>query len=212
MQRKTQKWTVIIIIAVICITLVGSTFVAFQLDPQQTAEMQNQEILKNEYNVRQQTVEALTAKLQGDPDNTDNQRALGDAYYQKAQITAQLNINEHQEDLQKAIEMYQMILAKQEDNDASLKLANTAFLAGDSKLAGETYSTLLAKEPENVEALYGYGMYLFYDKGDSLQAGENWQKALNLTDDEQLKPLLQSMIDQAREIAEIDAGLQKENK
>lgn len=213
MQKRTQKWTVVIIIAIICITLIGSSFVAlFQPDPEKSAEVQNQQVLENEYKARKQTVEILTAKVQEDPENTEKLSQLADAYYNKAQVTAQTNMNEHQEDLQKAVEMYQKVLAKKEDNVASLKLATAAFLLGESELAEKTYTDLLQKEPENIEALYGYGMYLFYEKEDHKSAEEHWQKALSLTKDEQLRQPLEQMIARAQGIVDTGADEQQKNK
>jgi len=125
---------------------------------------------------------------------------LGNAYYLKSRVTAQLNINEYREDLKKAIEIYQDILQTKEDSDIQLKMANAAFLLGDTGLAEEAYEDLLQKEPENPEVLFGYGMYLLYFKDDYEQALMYWRKALPLVEDEDFRQNLQDMISQAEEI------------
>lgn len=195
MQKRTQKWVVGIIVAIISLTLIGSSFVAIFLpETEQDKQNQSQQILEKEYNERKQIVEALTAKLEGNAEDTETQLALGDAYYDKAIVSAQINVKEHQEDLEKAKEMYQQVLTKAQSSDVMLKLATTAFLLGDSELAEETYNKILQKEPENSGALYGYGMFLFYEKNDYQEAQELWEKALELTTDEYLQQRLEEMI------------------
>lgn len=212
MHKRTQKWTVGIIIAVICITLIGSSFIAiFQPEANQTAEIQNQQVLENEYKERKLVVEALNAKLEQDKENPETLLALGDAYYEKSRVTVQLNLKEYKEDLQKAIELYQKVLGKKEDSSVRLKLATSAFFLGEPELADQTYQSILQKEPENIDALYSYGMFLFYEKGDHQQAEANWQKALAITTDEQLKKSLKEMIALAQGI-KTNAGEQKDNK
>jgi len=197
-QKKTQKITVAIIIAVISITLIGSSFVAIFQPDTPTDRDQSQAVLEKEYQDRKQNVETIGAKLKEKPEDLELIRALADAYYDKARISNQFNVDEYKEDLQKAIEMYKKVLTVNEDKQAMLKLATAAFLFGDKELAEKTYTDLLNKEPDNVDALYGYGMYLFYEKGDSKQAEEKWQKAKSLTQDEQMQSQLEQMINLAQ--------------
>lgn len=198
MQKRTQKITVGIIIAVICISLIGSSFVAIFKPGAEPSMDQSQAVLEKEYQDRKAKVEVLSKKLEGTPEDIEIKQALGDAYYDKSRITGQLNINEYKEDLQKAMEMYKDVLTLKEDNNVMLKLATSAFLFGDTELAEKTYIDLLKRESENVDALYGYGMYLFYEKDDRKQAEENWQKALSLTTDEQMRIRLEEMITLAK--------------
>lgn len=194
MQKKTQKWTVTAIIVVISITLLGSSFVAM-FTPDQSPEAQTQEALEQEYLARQERVQQLTEAVEGNPDNVEAQIILADAYFDKSRVTGQLNYNEeYEEDLQQAVELYQGVLSKQENNEVMLKLATAAFLLGDTELAETTYTELLTKEPENIDALYGYGLLLFYNKQEYKQAEEKWQEALRITTDEQMKASLEEMI------------------
>ncbi|HHV64477.1 MAG TPA: tetratricopeptide repeat protein [Peptococcaceae bacterium] len=201
MQKKTQKWAVAIIVAVISITLIGSSFYALFLpETDQTAEKQKQETLEREYQERKLLVESLQTKLEANPEDTVTALALADAYFEKSNITVQLNLKEYQEDLQKAIDLYQKVLLKQDNNAVRLKLANSAFFVGQADLADRTYQQLLAKDPDNLDALYSYGLFLFYEKGDYKQAEANWQKAADLTSDENLKKNLEDMIALAKEV------------
>jgi tetratricopeptide (TPR) repeat protein len=199
-QKRTQKITVSIIIAIISITLIGSSFVAmFQPEPQSGLD-ENQAALEREYQQRKETVATLSKKLEGNQQDIETKIALGNAYYDKSRVTGQLNINEYHEDLQKAIQIYQDVLAVKEDNLVRLKLATSAFLYGDGELAEKTYLELIKSDPQNVEALYGYGVYLFYEKEDPKQAEEMWQKAKALTSDEQIIKRLDEMINRAQGI------------
>ncbi len=198
MQKRTQKITVGIIIAVICITLIGSSFVAiFPSDPQSGLD-ESRAVLEREYQQRKETAATLSKKLEESPHDIETKIALGNAYYDKSRVTGQLNMNEYHEDLQKAIEIYQDVLTVKEDNQVRLKLATSAFLYGDGELAEKTYLNLIKSEPQNVEALYGYGVYLFYEKEDPKQAEEMWQKAKALTSDEQISKSLDEMINRAQ--------------
>ena len=198
-KNKFQRWAVIVIVAVLSISLIGTSFVAiFRPDDGQTAT--DTEAIQQEYEQRKQITEVLSQKVEENPEDLEAKIALGDAYYSKAAVSIQINVQEYQQDLQTAIDLYQQVLAQKQDNEVLLKLANSAFLAGNKEVAEESYTELLKREPENIDALYGYGMYLFYDKEDPKQAAANWQKALGLTSDENYKKILEEMIDIAQSI------------
>lgn len=199
MPRKFNRWVVIIIVAVLSISLIGTSFAAIFV-PEDDQIAQDIEAIQQEYEVRKQITEHLSQKVEENPDDLEAQIALADAYYSKAAVSAQINIQEYQQDLQTAIDIYQQVLTEQQDNIVLLKLAHTAFLAGNSEVAEKSYTELLNKEPENIDGLYGYGMYLFYDKEDPQQAATNWQKALSLTTDENYKRVLEEMIEIAQAI------------
>lgn len=195
MQKRTQKWTVTAIIIVISITLLGSSFVAmFSPSQDPSPEAQTQEALEIEYLARQERVQELTKTVEVNPDNIEAQIVLADAYFDKSRVTGQLNPDEYEQDLQQAIELYQGVLSKRDDNEIMLKLATAAFLKEDTGLAETTYTELLTEEPENIDALYGYGLLLFYNKQEYRQAEEKWQEALKITTDEQMQTRLEEMI------------------
>lgn len=211
MPKKFQRWTIIFIVAVLCISLIGTSFVAiFVPDDNQDQTAVDTEIIRQEYEQRKQITELLSQKVAENPDDLDAKIALADAYYSKAAVSVQINVQEYQQDLQSAIDLYQQVLEKTQDNEVLLKLANTAFLAGNNEVAEKSYTELLAREPENIDGLYGYGMYLFYEKEDPKQAAANWQKALNLTTDENFKKALQEMIDIAESI-DLDSLEEQDN-
>lgn len=196
MQKRTQKWTVTAIIVIISITLLGSSFVAmFSPSQDPSPEAQTQEALEIEYLARKERVQELTGTMEVNPDNIEAQMALADAYFDKSRVTGQLKYDgEYEEDLQQAVELYQSVLSKQENNEVMLKLATAAFLLEDTELAEITYTKLLTEEPENIDALYGYGLLLFYNKQEYRQAEEKWQEALKITTDEQMQARLEEMI------------------
>ena len=177
------------------VSLLGSSFVAiFHPGQDQSPESQRQEVLENEYIERQATVQRLTEIVEGNPDNIEAHLELADAYFDKSRVTGQLNYSEYEEDLQKATELYQVVLRDRDNNDIMLKLATSAFLLGETDLADETYIELLTRDPQNIDALYGHGLLLFYLKEDYTQAEAKWQEALLITTDEQMKVRLEEMI------------------
>jgi tetratricopeptide (TPR) repeat protein len=196
---KKQKITIWILIGIICVTLIGSSFIAIftpsgQAPSGQTASDENQATLAKEYADRKARVDTLTELLAESPQDISLKQALGDAYYDKSQVTGQMNVDEYKEDLRQAINNYQSVLQTKKDNDLMNKLGAAAFLAGDDELAEKTFIELLNRDPKNVEALYSYGMFLFYAKNDHQQALEKWEKALSLASDDQIKERLQEMI------------------
>lgn len=203
MQKKTQKIVVTIIIIVISISLIGSSFYAmFTPEPEQNLEAQRQAALEEEYQARKEMVVQLTEAVEKNPENIEAKVVLADAYFDKSIVTGQLNYEEEQgQDLQRAIELYQEVLTQKDDNELMLKLATAAFFQGDTELAEKSYNELLKDDPNNVDALYGYGLLLFYDKQEYGQAEEKWQEALRLTTDEQMKKTLEEMIKVAQGIS-----------
>jgi len=202
-QKKTQKIVVTIIIIVISISLIGSSFYAmFTPEPEQNLEAQRQAALEEEYQARKEMVVQLTEAVEKNPENIEAKVVLADAYFDKSIVTGQLNYEEEQgQDLQRAIELYQEVLTQKDDNELMLKLATAAFFQGDTELAEKSYNELLKDDPNNVDALYGYGLLLFYDKQEYGQAEEKWQEALRLTTDEQMKKTLEEMIKVAQGIS-----------
>ena len=194
MRSRTQKITVIAIIVILCVALIGSSFYAIFLPDEDLAEDPGQQALVNEYNQWQQAVDLLNQRLAENPTDLQAKIDLGDAYYAKSEVTAQLNVDEYKEDLINAIKMYQDVLQAKEDDNIRLKMANAAFFVGDAELASSTYEELLANQPENPEVLFGYGMCLLYLKDDYKQALHFWRQALPLVEDQAFKEYLQEMI------------------
>ncbi|NLL52408.1 MAG: tetratricopeptide repeat protein [Peptococcaceae bacterium] len=194
MRSRTQKITVIAIIVILCVALIGSSFYAIFLPDEDLAEDPGQQALVNEYNQWQQAVDLLNQRLAENPTDLQAKIDLGDAYYAKSEVTAQLNVDEYKEDLINAIKMYQDVLQAKEDDNIRLKMANAAFFVGDAELASSTYEELLANQPENPEVLFGYGMCLLYLKDDYKQALHYWRQALPLVEDQAFKEYLQEMI------------------
>jgi len=199
-HKNIKKWTVAFIIGIISITLVGSSFVAIFHPGKEDPEKLKQESLQIEYDERLKRVEQLTEIAAENPENSKIQISLADAYFEKSRVTGQLNYQEYEQDLQNAVKLYQEVLSKEKDNEVMLKLATAAFMLEDTELADKTYNDLIAREPENVDALYGHGLLLFYHKQDYRQAEAKWREACRLTDDELMKSSLEEMIQIVQEI------------
>lgn len=200
MRRKGQKFTIGIIIGIICLTLIGSTFVAVFRPGGSDSDSYNEEVVLKEYNQRKEKVEILKSKVEENPENIELQLELADAYFNKSQISGQFDQKEFKEDLTMAVKWYKAVLDKKEDagNEVRFKLATAAFLAGDDELADNTYKEILEKEPDNVQVRYAYGMFLFYNQKKYEDAIAEWEAALEKTEDEEMKGKLQEMISIAR--------------
>ncbi|UWG97226.1 hypothetical protein LPY66_20580 [Dehalobacter sp. DCM] len=202
MRKRTQKLAVYVIIGMVCISLIGTSFVFFMPPADDAVNGESPSALEQEYNARVQAVEQLKVTLQSKPEDLQTIVALADAYYKKSQLSIELNEEEYKEDLNNAVHYYQEALTKEEDTEVSLKLAASAFLLSTADatnqtyaaLAEKTYKEILKKEPHDVDALYGYGMYLFYVKQNYTQAKEYWQTALKYNTDEEMKSNLEDMI------------------
>jgi tetratricopeptide (TPR) repeat protein len=194
-RKKHQKIVIGVITAIICVALLGSTMInIFHPQSEVPAGDEAQEILTQEYNQRKQIVDIFKEKLEKEPENLEVQKHLADAYFSKALISERFSGEEFQEDLKNAKRLYQELLTVEENNEVLLSLANTAFLLGDSELAGSSYRKVLSKEPDNIEALFRYGISLFYLEQDKEQALEFLQKAHDLSEDKDFKKRLQEMI------------------
>ncbi len=195
MKQRYQKITVIAIIAIVSISLIGTSFVAIFLpDDTLTQESQDAIILQKEYDSRKEIVLQLDKKLAENPDDTEAQLALADALLDKSRVSSRVNAEEFAEDLRQAIDLYRAALEKNEDTGVMHKLAIAAFWFGDNDLSESTYKQLLALEPQNADALFGYGMLLFYNVKDYKQAEEKWQQGLSLVTDEQQKKEFEDML------------------
>lgn len=204
MDKKTQKITVGIIVALITITLVGTSFSAVFVPGQSQNEEADTEAIKAEYQKRKEIAAELEESLKKNPDNMRLKLALADAYFEKANISRQFNYQEFNQDLVRAIELYQQYLdeselEQQEYTEISLRLAAAAFFLGDKELAEKTYKGILEQNPNNFDALYGYGLFLFYSQENYQEAINQWELALKNTVDDTIKQQIQEMIKTAKD-------------
>jgi TolA-binding protein len=105
------------------------------------------------------------------------------------------------EDYKKAVDMCQDYLKvnKERPTDMLFYLADVAQKDGQKDLTQKTYREILEREPENVDALYEYGLFLRDDLNDKTQAIAQWEKAKALTQDERALAELDRLIQETQD-------------
>jgi tetratricopeptide (TPR) repeat protein len=125
-----------------------------------------------------QLKEAVTeaeALLKQNPDNLGARRILGRVYTRLIGDPQQGKINE--EMLHKSIEQYQKIVEKDpEDDESQLLLARLYRIAKDPAAAEKVFKDLLARQPDNDEAITGLAQ-IYSDRGDTKGAIDMLKRA-----------------------------------
>ncbi|BAE86807.1 Cytochrome c biogenesis factor [Desulfitobacterium sp. LBE] len=181
MQKKTQKLTVYVIVGLLIISLVGTSFM-FLGDMRPT-------VGKN----YQDQINSLKQALEANPQDTQTRLALADTYYDwgmqtLSQDMAEENLATTTSILQQAVTEYQEVLKTEKNVNILVDMATAAFYTSQNELADQTFQEALQEDPNFYNGLYNYGVFL-YSQGDYGKAIEQWEKALALenisTDDKE---------------------------
>ncbi|WP_018307503.1 tetratricopeptide repeat protein [Desulfitobacterium hafniense] len=181
MQKRTQKLTVYVIVGLLIISLVGTSFM-FLGDMRPT-------VGKN----YQDQINSLKQALEANPQDTQTRLALADTYYDwgmqtLSQDMAEENLATTTSILQQAVTEYQEVLKTEKNVNILVDMATAAFYTSQNELADQTFQEALQEDPNFYNGLYNYGVFL-YSQGDYGKAIEQWEKALALenisTDDKE---------------------------
>ncbi|SHN69320.1 tetratricopeptide repeat protein [Desulfitobacterium chlororespirans] len=172
MQKKTQKLTVYVIVGLLIISLVGTSFM-FLGDMRPT-------VGKN----YQDQINSLKQALEANPQDTQTRLALADTYYDwgmqtLSQDMAEENLATTTSILQQAVTEYQEVLKTEKNASILVDMATAAFYTSQNELADQTFQEALQEDPNFYNGLYNYGVFL-YSQGDYGKAIEQWEKALAL--------------------------------
>ncbi len=172
MQKKTQKLTVYVIVGLLIISLVGTSFM-FLGDMRPT-------VGKN----YQDQINSLKQALEANPQDTQTRLALADTYYDwgmqtLSQDMAEENLATTTSILQQAVTEYQEVLKTEKNVSILVDMATAAFYTSQNELADQTFQEALQEDPNFYNGLYNYGVFL-YSQGDYGKAIEQWEKALAL--------------------------------
>ncbi|MDR1070088.1 MAG: hypothetical protein LBL37_04825 [Gracilibacteraceae bacterium] len=182
---RRRKMFTIVIIALVSLTMLGSGFVALFSIPEQGVDPDSErKLLEDEYAQRRQLAASLSQSAENDPENSALREALADAWLDVYILASYLGAQETDGALGKALDLYAELTAAGPDSAIQLKYATAAFYDRDFTLTGELLTDLLAREPENIDALTVYGQYLFYGAADYALAEQVWQEALSLARDD----------------------------
>lgn len=171
MRKKTQKFTVYIIVALLIISLVGSSFVLFFGNTGSTS-------VTGTYQSR---IDSLNQALEANPQDTQTRLNLANTYYDYAIQTLGGNKPEEAGAIfHQAVAQYQEVLKSQKDVSILVDMATAAFYGGQDEIAEQTFQEALKEDPNFLNGLFNYGIFLMEAKGDYGAAIEQWEKALTL--------------------------------
>jgi cytochrome c-type biogenesis protein CcmH/NrfG len=209
--RRRKVFTVIIIV-MISITMLGSGFVTlFSIPERDTGANAERKSMEQEYERRRQAAGDIAQNLEADPGNRALQSALADAWLDVYISADTLGRAEADDALDKALVLYAELAEDGEDTAVWLSYATAAFYRQDYTLAGGLLTELLAREPENVEAMTVYGACLFYGQADYAQAETVWRNALALARDDAERDALAYYAGMARAAKEASGETADEN-
>ncbi|AFM02473.1 tetratricopeptide repeat protein [Desulfitobacterium dehalogenans ATCC 51507] len=172
MQKKTQKLTVYVIVGLLIISLVGTSFM-FLGDMRPT-------VGKN----YQDQINSLKQALEANPQDTQIRLSLADTYYDWGMQTLSQDMSEENlgattSILQQAVAEYQEVLKTEKNVNILVDMATAAFYTSQNELADQTFQEALQEDPNFYNGLYNYGVFL-YSQGNYGKAIEQWEKALTV--------------------------------
>ena len=192
--------------------MVGSGLLVFFFQgdepaPGSSAATQQLANAEAEYQDQKSRIDAMVQQVEKDPENVPLQTALGDEYFDAGMTAQMVEPTEMQENFSKAVEAYQKVLETDKNPDIMVNLATAAFYSEDIELAEKSYQEALEINPDSLNGLINYGLFVAYAKQDLTGAIEQWQKALPLAQSSD-KEQIQALIDQAQ--AQLDAAENEE--
>lgn len=201
LQKKTQRIFAGVLAVLISIAMVGSGLLVFffqgdEQSPGSSAAAQTANI-EAEYQAQKLRIDAMVQQAKIDPENIPLQTALGNEYYEAGMTAQMVAPTEMQENFRKAVEAYQKVVETNKDADTMVNLATSAFYIKDNELAEKSYQEALEINPDSLNGLINYGLFIAYAKQDWAGAIKQWQKALPLAQSSE-KEQIQAMIDQAQ--------------
>lgn len=204
-MRIKHRAIAIIIVALVSISMIGSTFVLFFSDsPVTQTAAQTANPADSQIANLQSQVDAFNQALEKNPEDTNLRLNLADKYYDLG--LAQLSSSQDQSiaeaattNLKQAVALYQEVLkVNKEDVNILVDMATAAFYSGDNTLAESTFQHVLAIKPDFYNALVNYGIFLIEAKSDYIGAIEEFNKALNTNPSPESAQQLNNLISYAQ--------------
>ncbi|AGA70879.1 hypothetical protein Desdi_3493 [Desulfitobacterium dichloroeliminans LMG P-21439] len=191
MRKKSQKVTVYVIVALLVISLVGSSFVMFFGDTGNAPVAGSNE----------SQIDSLNKALEANPQDAQTRLILANSYYDWAFQTLGGNTPEKAGAIfQQAVVEYQEVIKSEKNVNILVDMATAAFYGGQDELAEQTFQEALQMDPKFLNGLYNYGIFLMYAKEDYGAAIAQWEKALTIENlSEENKQRLESSIKLAQD-------------
>ena len=212
LKKQTQRIFAGVLAVLISIAMIGSAVIGYFVSGNgATAGSNSSSTTANataDYQAQKLRLEAMVKQAQKDPNNEPLQSALGNEYYNAGVAAQEVAPAEVQENFKHAAEAYQNVLKTKKDVNVMVDLATSAFYSGDNELAEKSYKEALVLEPNFLNGLINYGIFLSQAKQDWAGALNLWQKALPLAEKSSDKAQIQAMIDQAQSESKKASGSQ----
>lgn len=157
--------------------------------------------LKNQVNV-------LNQKVRSNPNDSSLQQELGNAYYDLGTMARTVAPNEAREDYLQAIKYYQSVLNTKKDINVLTDMSTAAIYTGQNDVAEKGFKEALTENPDFIQALFNYGVFLSEIKKDYASAISVWQTALDKDPNGPNAERLKQIIPQAKDML---AAQQKSN-
>ncbi|NMA69549.1 MAG: tetratricopeptide repeat protein [Desulfitobacterium sp.] len=147
-------------------------------------------------------IKSLEETLAQNPEDKDTRLNLANLYYDWGMQTyfngSKEEANNH---FEKAIANYEEVLKEGQDVNVLVDMATAAFYSEKNELAEEKFQEALEIQPDFLNGLYNYGVFLMYAKEDFGGAIAQWEKALeNENLSEEVKANLQQNIQIAQQM------------
>lgn len=201
LARKNQKVIAIVIAVLVSLSMIVPSFALLF-----TSSDNSNAVYSNNGNAAaiqgfQNQISTLTQTLSANPEDTAARLNLANAYYDLAMAYLGGDTPEQAGPIFKqAIAEYQEVVKTRKDVNVLVDMATAAFYAGEDDLADKTFKEALAVQPNYLNALVNYGIFLLNAKNDYQGAMAQWNTALstaNPTAEEQ--DMLKGFISMAQE-------------
>ncbi|MHB8073514.1 tetratricopeptide repeat protein [Desulfosporosinus fructosivorans] len=201
MKKRTQRISAGILAVLVSIAMVGSGLLVFFFsgddeNPTGTSASQTANATA-EYQAQKLRIDAMVQQSKVDPENVPLQTALGNEYYNAGVAAQTVAPAEVKANFSKAVEAYQIVLKTNKDPNIIVDMATSAFYSENYDLADKSFKEALAIQPNFINALINYGIFLSQAKQDWAGALNQWQKALPLAQKSSDKEQIHAMISQA---------------
>ncbi|WP_434510926.1 tetratricopeptide repeat protein [Desulfitobacterium sp. AusDCA] len=195
-MRKKHRIIAIIIVALVSLSMIGSTFVLFFTNSSSGASASGSGNNANsQVQGLQSQIDSLNQGLKSNPQDTNLRLSLANAYYDMGMLQLDSSQEQAAASLKQAVAAYQEVAKTNKDDvNVLVDLATAAFYSGDNTLAETTFKQALTLKPDFFNALLNYGYFLMNAKGDYIGAIAEFNKALNTnpspTDADRVKSLI----------------------
>lgn len=182
-MHKRNRTIAIIIVVLVSLSMIGSSFVLFfSNSPSTTPTAGTANSSDPQVQSLQSQVDGINQALKANPQDPNLRLSLANSYYDLAQAqsssTQSSTKDQANASYKQAVAEYQEVTKTNKDVNVLVDMATAAFFGGDNALAETTFKQALTIKPDFFNGLLNYGYFLINGKGDYLGAIAELNKAL----------------------------------